>query len=175
MAELTEFEALDYHDFAQMFLCEDNGIKGKLSQRASEINRENTQDANRWATEIFNDVRRGLEDIAKAMAKKGVPVDLLPSHNDASSEHKIYDLNGHQVELKIYRIGSWANEEVPIVDVVLSSRRKIEINIYDDESIMVKISPVLARHSGLDPIRVIRQIERVGVYVNGIVEKQVWR
>lgn len=169
-----EFEAVDYQDFARTFLCE-SGVQGKLAKRASEINQENTRDANRWASEIFNDIRRGLQDIAKSMAQKGASVDLFKKHNDKSSEHKVYELNGNRVELKLYRIGSWANEEVPIVDIRLSARRRIEVNVYDDESIMVKLSPTLARHAGLPTIQVIKKVDKVGAYVNGIVEKQVWR
>lgn len=177
MTDFTEFEALDYHDFARTFLCEDAGpgVQGKLSKRASEINRENTEDANRWASEIFNDIRRGLQDIAKRMAQKGIPVERLEDHNSKSSEHKVFGLNRSTVELKIYRIGSWANEEVPSIDIRLSARRWIEVNVYDDESIMVKLSPVLVRSTGLPAVQVVKKVDKVGPYINGIVEKQVWR
>lgn len=175
MDEIAVFEALDYHDFAKQYLVENNQVRGSLAKRATEINRENTKDANRWASEIFNDVRRGLEDLGRQMAKKGRPVDQNEDHNSKSSEHKIYNLNGQQVQLKIYRIGSWANEEVPIVDVIISPRRKIEINIYDDESIMVKMSPSMARRMNLNPMMVIKRVDRVGPYIVGILEKQLWR
>lgn len=168
-----EFVALDHADFARLYLesIEPLELKGKLSKRSSVVNKLNTEDANKWAKYLFHDINKYLVKLADQMAKEGHNIDMNFDYNDTSNSHKSYIFGRNHVNLRIYQIDDWRSQQTPIVDVIFSRQKKIEINIYDNNQILINLSRWISNKLDIDQRKIVDDLDKASDYVVGILNK----
>lgn len=168
-----EFAALDHADFAELYLesTEPLELKGKLSKRSSKVNELNTEDANKWAKYLFHDLNNFLIKLANQMSKEGHNIDLNSEYNNTSSSHKSYTFGRSRVNIRIYQIDDWRSQQTPIVDIIFSRQKKIEINIYDSNQILINLSRWISNKLDLDQRKIIGDLDKTSDYVIGILNK----
>jgi len=118
-----DFHALDFDEFRELYLIDEDITQlkphGKIAKRNYETDRENTEDLNGWAIEIFHEFRRFVSDTLKHKRGLGQDINLYDEFNEKSAKTKRFGFGKINIEIKILKIAPGElGDKYPIVDII---------------------------------------------------------
>ena len=180
----SDFPALDHKEFMELYLLNEYvpiKPRGELARRTYEANKENTRYANQWATEIFNDIRRDLKQMLRRQSKIGVDIDDYEDFNHRSRKMKKFRFGRYDIKLNIFKIVDFVSQKYPAIDIEISPRKKISIDVYDSNNIAISISPQLHKglkakspHLEVENRRKFNSIDQSVRYIKDILRHILW-
>jgi hypothetical protein len=149
---LEEFESFSFADFKSVFLTEGDLDKspqvrlGELSKSLSKVNIEVARKLNRWAANISSKVER----YANKIKKRG----------------------GARVSTRYIPVADGKTEAAAIILIKIDDVGEIEVSVFDNNKIAIKMSPQIADAVNKGRIRkFMSNKDRVSDYLIGIIER----